>query len=119
MYLPADELAAHGVDRDLLTWCQKQRRTDPRVRAALVEQHALTRRIYTQAENGIALLHPRSRPCVSAALTLYSEILDRIEALDFAVFAERASVVLDRRLQVAAVGLTRAWRSRGSSLQEV
>lgn len=119
VYLPADELAAHGVDRDLLMWCQKQRTTDPKVRAALVEQHAHTRRIYTQAENGIPLLHPRSRPCVSAALTLYSEILDRIEALDFAVFAQRASVSSTRRLQVAAVGLTRAWRSRGSSLQEV
>ena len=33
VYLPADELAAHGVDRELLTWCQANRRTDPRVRA--------------------------------------------------------------------------------------
>lgn len=119
IYLPADELAGHGVDRDLLTWCQRQRRTDPKVRAALIEQHVHTRRIYSMAREGIDLLHPRSRPCVTAALTLYSEILDRIEELDFAVFAQRASVSQTRRLQVAAVGLTRAWRRRGSSLQEV
>ncbi|PRC46311.1 phytoene synthase, partial [Mycobacterium sp. ITM-2017-0098] len=87
VYLPADELAAHGVDRDVLTWCQKNRRTDPRLRTALKEQHALTRRIYIQAERGIALLQPRSRPCIRAALTLYSEILDRIEEIEFAVFA--------------------------------
>ena len=35
VYLPADELAAYGVDRDVLTWCQHNRRTDARVRRAL------------------------------------------------------------------------------------
>ena len=28
VYLPTDELAAHGVDRELLTWCHANRRTD-------------------------------------------------------------------------------------------
>ena len=92
VYLPADELARHGVDRDLLQWCQRNRTTDARLRAALVEQHALTRRVYAQAEPGIAMLSPRSRPCIRAALTLYSEILDRIEDMDFAVFTRRATV---------------------------
>ena len=77
VYLPADELAAHGVDRDLLGWCQTNRRTDPRVRRALVEQHAIARGVYEQARAGIAMLMPASRPCVAAALTLYSEILER------------------------------------------
>ena len=112
VYLPADELAAHGVDRDLLAWCQANRRTDARVRRALVDQHAATRRVYDYASQGIALLCPRSRPCISAALTLYSEILDRIEKLDFAVFAERATVGTPRRIQVAAVGLAKAWWAR-------
>lgn len=112
LYLPADELAAHGVSRDVLTWCQANRRTDRRVRAALAEQHAVTRSIYTEAERGIAMLHPRSRPCVDAAMTLYSEILDRIEDMDFAVFAHRATVSTSRRLRVASVGLVRAWRAR-------
>lgn len=112
VYLPADELAAHRVDRDLLTWCHQNRRTDPRVRCALVEQHAETRRVYTYARKGISMLAPRSRPCVAAALTLYSEILDRIEQLDFAVFSQRASVGTGRRLRVAASGLAQAWAAR-------
>lgn len=112
IYLPADELAAHGVDRDVLVWCQRNRSTDPRLRAALVEQLAITRRIYEQAELGIARLAPRSRPCIRAALTLYSEILDRIEDMDFAVFAHRATVPTARRLRVAAGGLIGAWRAR-------
>jgi 15-cis-phytoene synthase len=112
VYLPADELAAHGVDRDLLTWCQAHRKTDERVRRALVEQHATTRRVYDYASRGIATLSPRSRPCISAALTLYSEILDRIEEMDFAVFAQRATVGTGRRVRVAAGGIAKAWWAR-------
>ncbi|PRC59872.1 phytoene synthase, partial [Mycobacterium sp. ITM-2017-0098] len=65
-----------------------------------------------QAERGIALLQPRSRPCIRAALTLYSEILDRIEEIEFAVFAHRATVSTTRRLQVAAAGFVSALRAR-------
>jgi 15-cis-phytoene synthase len=112
VYLPADELAVHGVDREVLAWCQHNRRTEPRLRAALVEQLALTRDIYDHAERGIAMLAPQSRPCIRAALTLYSEILDCIEAMNFEVFSRRATVSNSRRLQVASRGLMHAWRAR-------
>ncbi len=62
VYLPADELAAYRVDRDMLAWCHTNRRTDARVRRALTEQHAATRRVYEVARKGIELLDPRSRP---------------------------------------------------------
>jgi phytoene synthase len=110
-------MAAHGVDRDVLMWCRAHQRTDARVRRALVEQHTETRRIYEFARHGIALLHPRSRPCIAAAFTLYSEILDCIEELDFAVFGERASVGMGRRLQVAGGGLIKAWASRARGVR--
>jgi 15-cis-phytoene synthase len=109
IYLPADELAAFGVDRELMTWCHLHRRTDARVRDALAAQHHVTREIYRFAADGIALLAPRSRPCVTTALTLYSEILDRIEDSGFSVFSQRATVGMTRRLQVAGGGLLRAW----------
>jgi phytoene synthase len=112
VYLPADELAAYNVDRDLLTWCHNHRQTDPRVRNALADQHDIARQIYRYAEDGIALLAPRSRACVATALTLYSEILDRIEDSGFAVFSRRATVGTARRLGVAGGGLLRSWRAR-------
>ena len=112
VYLPADELAAFGVDRELLMWCHDNQRTDPRVRQALAAQHEITRVIYREAHKGIALLAPQSRPCVTAAFTLYSEILDRIEDIDYNVFSQRASVGMGRRLQVFAGGLVRARRAR-------
>jgi phytoene synthase len=112
VYLPADELAAHGVDRDLLRWCQANRRTDHRVRAALADQHARTREVYEQAKPGIAMLAPASRPCVAAASTLYSEILDRVEAVDFEIFGRRATVGKPRRAVVAVAGLGKSWAAR-------
>ncbi|BBX18334.1 phytoene synthase [Mycolicibacterium duvalii] len=112
VYLPADELAAHGVDRDRLLWCQREGRVDDRVRAALAEQHAITRGVYEQARPGIDVLAACSRPCVAAALTLYSEILDRIETIDFEIFGRRATVGKPRRLAVAVAGLGKAWASR-------
>lgn len=112
IYLPADELAAHGVDRELMLWCHMHRHTDARVREALAEQHKITREIYRFAADGIALLEPRSRPCVTTALTLYSEILDRIEDSGFAVFSHRATVGKARRLQVAGGALFQSWRIR-------
>jgi phytoene synthase len=112
IYLPADELAAFGVDRELMTWCHLHRRTDARVRDALAAQHHVTREIYRFAADGIALLAPRSRPCVTTALTLYSEILDCIEDSGFSVFSQRATVGMTRRLLVAGGGLLRAWRVR-------
>lgn len=112
IYLPADELAAFRVDRDVLTWCHRRQRIDARVRHALIEQHEITRRVYDFARHGITLLHPRSRPCIAAALTLYSEILDRIEDIDFEIFSQRATVSVGRRVQVGATGLVKAWRAR-------
>jgi 15-cis-phytoene synthase len=112
IYLPADELASHGVDRELLSWCQNNRRTDPRVRRALMDQHAAARRAYAGARPGIDMLAPASRPCVAAALTLYSEILKRIEEIDFQIFSQRATVGKTRRLMVAGSGIVRSWGAR-------
>ncbi|WP_063127947.1 phytoene/squalene synthase family protein [Nocardia fusca] len=108
VYLPADELAAYGVDREMLMWCHHRQRVDGRVRNALAEQHASTRRIYEYAREGIDLLAPRSRPCVATALRLYSEILNRIEDESFEVFGQRATVGTFRRAYVGVTGLAQA-----------
>ncbi|VFA92114.1 Dehydrosqualene synthase [Nocardia farcinica] len=112
VYLPADELAAHGVDRDRLAWCHTRGRPDAAVRAALTDQIAMTRAVYRTAEPGIALLDPMARPCVTTAFRLYAAILDRVEAADHNVFATRATVGRTRKLGVALPALTRAWWSR-------
>ncbi|OXM63514.1 phytoene/squalene synthase family protein [Amycolatopsis vastitatis] len=113
VYLPADELAAHGVDRDRLAWCARHGRADQPVRAAIRHQVAVTREVYAEARPGIAMLHPVSRPCVATAAVLYGQILDRIEDAGHDVFAGRATVSRGRRLAVACGALARTqWARR-------
>ena len=112
IYLPLDELAAFGVDRDLLAWCRTTRRSDPRVRRALAHLVARTRGTYRRAEPGIAMLEPVSRACVGCAFTLYRGILDEIEAADYDVLYRRVAVPNRRRAAVAVPGLARALVAR-------
>ncbi|MCX5045963.1 phytoene/squalene synthase family protein [Aldersonia sp. NBC_00410] len=105
VYLPSDQLAAFGVDDELLAYCRRTGTSDRRVRAALAHLAALNRSIYRRARPGIAMLEPRVRPGISAAFTLYGEILDRIEHDDFAVLQTRAVVPRGRRLAVAVTEL--------------
>ncbi|GAA3751655.1 phytoene synthase [Spinactinospora alkalitolerans] len=112
IYLPADVLAGHGVDRGLLGWCRRNRRGDPRVRAALAELVELNRADYARAAPGIAMLSPVSRPCVATAFTLYQGILDEIEAADYDVWSRRHAVPTTRRVRVALPALGRAVAAR-------
>jgi len=112
VYLPTGELAAFGVDRELLVWCRQNRRSDPRVRRALAHLVAHTRGIYREAQPGIAMLEPVSRACVGCAFRLYEGILDEIEKVDFDVLHRRVAVPNRRRAAVALPGLARALTAR-------
>ncbi|MEV4194239.1 phytoene/squalene synthase family protein [Streptomyces toxytricini] len=105
VYLPADLLAAHGADRALLEWSRATGRPDPRIRAALEAAAALTRGVYREAEPGIAMLDPRSRPCIRTAYRLYGAILDAVAADGYAVVHRRAVVPRRQRAREAAAGL--------------
>lgn len=114
VYLPADQLASHGVDRELLTWCRRTGRGSPRVVAALRERVAHTRDLYRYAALGVPMLSPSARPCVAAALTLYRRILDEIERRGVAVVLHRrVSVSPGRRAAAAARGAGGAALARG------
>lgn len=71
VYLPADLLAAHGVDRELLEWSRTTGIRDRRITAALKAAVALTRGVYRRAAPGLGMLDPVSRPCIRAAFVLY------------------------------------------------
>ncbi|MFE0642667.1 phytoene/squalene synthase family protein [Streptomyces sp. NPDC058877] len=112
IYLPAELLAASGVDRELLQWSRLTGCRDRRITTALRAAGALTRDVYREAEPGIALLDPVSAPCVRTAFLLYREILDVIEEQGFAVVHRRAVVGKRRRAALALLGLTHAWTAR-------
>ncbi|WP_243795437.1 phytoene/squalene synthase family protein [Saccharopolyspora gloriosae] len=112
VYLPADELAAFGVDAERLHWCRRTGRPDGPVRRALADQVARTRALYRQAEAGIPMLDPVARPCVATAHVLYGEILDRVVESGYRVFGARIAVPTGRRLGVAAPALLSAVTAR-------
>jgi phytoene synthase len=108
VYLPADELAQFGVDREVLS----QRVATPAVKSALAFQVARVRELERHSRPGIEMLHPSSRDCIDAARVLYCGIVDEVEANDFDVFANRATVPMRRRLAVAGPAWARAVQAR-------
>ncbi|MBB5957042.1 phytoene synthase [Saccharothrix tamanrassetensis] len=108
VYLPADELAAFGVDRELLGWARRTGRSEPRIRRALAHQVARARAVYREAEPGLAMLARRSRPCVHTAYRLYGRILDLIERADYDIVSHRVVVSTRGRLAVALPAFAKA-----------
>jgi phytoene synthase len=94
-YVPQEDLARFGVD---LT----ARRCTPEFVDLMRFEIARCRQLYGDAEPGIAMLPGRSARCVAAAHELYAQILDRIEAQGYDVFARRARVPAAVKLAVAA-----------------
>jgi phytoene synthase len=107
LYLPAEDLAAHGVSRADL----ERGAHTPAVRDLMAFQVARARSWYTAAAPGVPMLHPDSRACIDAATRLYRGILDEIERDDYRVLDRRARVGLATRLRVGVSAYTRARRS--------
>lgn len=112
VYLPADLLAAHGVDRARLEWSRATGRRDRRVTAALRDFAATTRGFYGRALPGIAMLDPVSRPCVRTAFVLYGGILTAVERDGWSVLHRRSAVPRRVRVPVALDGLVRVGAAR-------
>ena len=96
VYLPQADLARFGAS----PW---HRLVDEPWRRTMALLIARNRELYAQARTGIPLLPSRSARCVATALTLYSQILDRIERNDYDVFSGRIRVPTWRK---AATALT-------------
>ncbi|WP_431966854.1 phytoene/squalene synthase family protein [Actinacidiphila sp. bgisy160] len=112
VYLPADLLAAHGAGRELLQWSRTTGRSDPRITAALRAAADLTHDMYRQAEPGVDMLDPVTRPCIRTAFTLYRDILAAIADDTYTSVHRRAVVPGRRRARVALDGLVRVTAAR-------
>ena len=108
IYLPLDELAAHGVTEEMLY----KRVLTPEIIAALKFQIARVRQLQEEAAPGIDLLHPTSRPCIRAASELYCGIVDEVEAIGYDIFNKRAKTSTARRIRVAGKAYLQALSAR-------
>ena len=85
VYVPQEDLRRFGAD-------PSERAVSRPWRELMRFEIERNRELYRQADAGIPLLPASSARCVSTARTLYSRILDRIEARDYDVFTGRARV---------------------------
>ena len=108
IYLPLDELAAHGVTEEMLY----KRVLTPEIIQALKFQIARVRQLQAEAAPGLDLLHATSRPCIRAASELYCGIVDEVEAIGYDIFNRRAKTSTARRLRVAGKAYIQALSAR-------
>ncbi|MBX3064407.1 MAG: phytoene/squalene synthase family protein [Anaerolineae bacterium] len=94
LYLPLEELAAHGLSETDIANSVAFGCYDNRWRELMSAQIDRARQLYRESAHGIRLLNSDGRFAIAAAARLYEAILDRIEAADYDVFSGRASVSL-------------------------
>jgi len=108
VYLPMQELAEHGVTREML----ESRKLTPEIISALKFQIARVRQLQKDAEPGIALLDKTSQPCIRAASELYCGIVDEVEKIGYDIFNKRAKTSTARRARVALAAYISAVAAR-------
>lgn len=108
VYLPLDELRSHGVSRSML----EARKVTPQIIEALKFQINRVRSLQSEADAGISLLAPDSRPCIRAASELYCGIVDEVEKINYDVFNKRAKTSNWRRAKTAFPAWLEALQAR-------
>jgi phytoene synthase len=111
VYLPLEDLAAHGVSVEQLI---RHAKTRP-----LANERALLKSIadraesyYQSAQQLLPLIDAESRPALWVLVSIYHQLLKRIEKADYDVFSERASVPTAQKLAILSVGMARMGASR-------
>ncbi len=103
VYLPQDELAAHGVTEEDIAF----RRRSDELRALMEFQASRARTYLREGRTLLPLLDRRSAACVATFANLYEATLDRIEASGFDVFSGPPHLSSLTKLRLAGAGLVR------------
>jgi phytoene synthase len=90
IYLPAEDLARFGVTAEDL--CSGNR--SPAFLKLMSFEAARARAYYNQSLPLLELIHPRSRSSLWALISIYSRLLERIEATNYDVFSRRVRLSL-------------------------
>jgi 15-cis-phytoene synthase len=102
IYLPADELAAHGVSEDDIA----RRRMTAGLRAVLAAEVERTRRLFARTAILHDALHPAVRPGVILARSVYERVLDRVEAVEYDVLSQPVRVPVRELGSIAVAALS-------------
>jgi len=106
IYLPLDDLSIHGVSVEQLLRHPAGGITASE-QSLLVEIANRAEVYYRSAEELLPLIDAESRPALWVLVTIYHQLLKRIEKANYDVFSERASVPKAQKLAILFAGLAR------------
>jgi phytoene synthase len=110
VYLPLEDLQAHGVELESLLHRKKGSEPSENERDLLREIGRRAVGYYASAQALMPLIDKESRPALGVLVEIYSALLKQIEGAEYDVFSRRASVPTMRKLAILAKGLLRmAW----------
>jgi len=107
VYLPLEDLAAHGVALESVLLHKKGTGPPENERAILREIGRRAERYYASAQELMPLIDKESRPALWVLVAIYHALLKRIEAADFDVYSRRISVPTATKISILISGLTR------------
>jgi phytoene synthase len=107
VYLPLEDLAAHGVALDSLLHRPAGAPPTAEERALLGDLAQRAEGFYNSARLLLPLIDRESRPALWVLVAIYHALLKRIERSGCDVFSQRASVPMAQKLAILAVGMAR------------
>jgi phytoene synthase len=107
VYLPLEDLAAHGVSPDSLLHRATGTPPTANERALLAAIGARAGRFYQSGQKLLPLIDRESRPALWVLISIYHGLLQRIEGAEYDVFSTRAAVPTSQKLGILSVGLVR------------
>jgi 15-cis-phytoene synthase len=107
VYLPLEDLAAHNVSLESLLHRGGDSPPTANERKLLADTAGRAEDYYRSASALLPLIDRESRPALWVLISIYHQLLKRIERAQYDVFTSRASVPLPRKLSILTVGLIR------------
>jgi phytoene synthase len=112
VYLPLEDLAAHGVALDALLKRVPNAPPTASERALLAAIGERAERYYASAEQLLPLIDRESRPALWVLVSIYHALLKRMERAGYDVFSRRSSVPTVQKVGILAAGMIRMGLAR-------
>jgi phytoene synthase len=115
IYLPQDWLHEFGLSTERIQVLAHGARMEPADRAMLRQLGAKAEAYYSSADKLLPLIDKDSRAALWVLVTIYHDLLHRIDKLDSDVFSQRASVPTASKLLTLTQGMAMALLNRATS----
>ncbi len=112
IYLPLDELRQHGIRTEELAALNNSKPITPGQRAVLESLAMRAEHFYRSGRQLLPLIAADSRPALWVLITIYHDLLHRIQDRDYDVFSKRVTVPVSMRVAILLRGLVQVLRNR-------